>query len=99
MDTKLLDPELPLDNNDDERSIRAFCVGKHSWHIIDSVKGAEASALLYSISESAKANNLKHYRIVVVKLNQGKASMPARRLALLCPLDWLFTIYVVACVS
>ena len=57
----LQDPQLPLDNNDAERSIKAFCVGKHSWHIIDSVKGAKASAFLYSIAESAKANSLKPY--------------------------------------
>ena len=55
------DPEIPLDNNDAERSIRSFCVGKHSWHIIDSVKGASASAMLYSIAETAKANGLKPY--------------------------------------
>lgn len=57
----LEDPELPLDNNDAERSIKSFCVGKHSWHIIDSVKGASSSALLYSIAETAKANGLKPY--------------------------------------
>lgn len=57
----LLDPELTLDNNDAERSIKSFCVGKHSWHIIDSIKGAKASALLYSIAESAKTNTLKPY--------------------------------------
>lgn len=57
----LEDPLLPLDNNDAERSIKSFCVGKHSWHIIDSTKGAKASALLYSIAESAKANSLKPY--------------------------------------
>ena len=55
------DPELPMDNNDAERSIRSFCVGKHNWHIIDSVNGAKASAFLYSIAESAKANGLKPY--------------------------------------
>ena len=57
----LEDPQLPLDNNDAERSIKSFCVGKHSWHIIDSAKGAKANALLYSIAESAEANNLKPY--------------------------------------
>ena len=31
----LEDPLLPLDNNDAERSIKSFCVGNHSWHIID----------------------------------------------------------------
>lgn len=59
--TFLDDPLIPLDNNDAERSIKSFCVGKHSWHIIDSIKGAKASALLYSIAESAKANQLKPY--------------------------------------
>lgn len=57
----LEDPLLPVDNNDAERSIKSFCAGKHSWHIIDSPKGANASALLYSIAESAKANSLKPY--------------------------------------
>ena len=57
----LQDALIPLDNNDAERSIGSFCVGKHSWHIIDSVRGASASALLYSIAESAKANQLKPY--------------------------------------
>ena len=52
---------IPLDNNDAERSIKAFCVGKHSWHIIDSKNGAESSAILYSIAETAKANGLKPY--------------------------------------
>lgn len=52
---------IPLDNNDAEQSIKAFCVGKHSWHIIDSKNGAEASAILYSIAETAKANGLKPY--------------------------------------
>lgn len=52
---------IPLDNNDAEQSIKAFCVGKHSWHIIDSKNGAETSAMLYSIAETAKANGLKPY--------------------------------------
>jgi transposase IS66 len=46
--------------NDAEKSIKAFCAGKHSWHIIDSIRGA--IALLYSIDEIAKANNLKPYQ-------------------------------------
>jgi hypothetical protein len=64
------DPELPLDNNDAERSIKAFCVGKHSWHIIDSTRGADASALLYSIAETAKANNLKPYEYFAYLLTE-----------------------------
>lgn len=52
---------IPLDNNDAERSIKNFCVGKHSWHVIDSKAGAETSGMLYSIAETAKANGLKPY--------------------------------------
>ncbi len=53
------DPIIPMDNNDAERSIRTFCVGKHNWKLCDTDKGAETSGILYSISETAKANNLK----------------------------------------
>ena len=56
--TFLEDSEIPLDNNDAERSIKKFCVGKHSWHIIESKNGAKASAMMYSIAETAKANGL-----------------------------------------
>lgn len=55
------DPIIPLDNNDAERSIRKFCVGKHSWHVISTPEGATSSAKLYSITETAKANGLRPY--------------------------------------
>lgn len=55
------DAKLPLDNNDAERSIKKFCVGKKNWQIIDSKNGAEASAMMYSLAETIKANNLKPY--------------------------------------
>ncbi len=57
----LNDPEVPLDNNFAEQSIKKFCVGKHSWHIVESKSGAKASAMMYSIAETAKANNLNPY--------------------------------------
>ena len=57
----LTDGNVPIDNSASERAIRPFCVGKKNWVLINSVKGAEASALAYSIAESAKANNLKPY--------------------------------------
>lgn len=57
----LKDGEVPLDNNAAEQSIRGFCVGKKNWVMIDTVAGAEASAIIYSLVETAKANNLKPY--------------------------------------
>lgn len=55
------DAKLPLDNNDAERSIKKFCVGKKNWQIIDSKNGAEASAMMYSLAETIKANGLKPF--------------------------------------
>ena len=66
----LEDAQIPLDNNDAERSIKKFCVGKKNWQIIASMNGARASALLYSIAESAKANGLKPYEYFVHMLTE-----------------------------
>ena len=52
---------VPMDNNASERAIRGFCIGKKNWEMIDTVHGASASAIIYSISETAKANGLKPY--------------------------------------
>ena len=57
----LEDGEVPMDNNAAEQSIRSFCVGKKNWVMIDTIAGTEASAIVYSLSETAKANNLKPY--------------------------------------
>ena len=59
--TFLEDGEVPIDNNASERAIRGFCIGKKNWQMIDTINGAKASAIIYSIAETAKANNLKPY--------------------------------------
>ena len=60
----LEDGEVPIDNNASERAIRGFCVGKKNWQMIDTINGAKTSAIIYSIVETAKANNLKPYDYV-----------------------------------
>ena len=50
-----------MDNNASERAIRGFTIGRKNWQMIDTIKGAESSAIIYSIAETAKANNLKPY--------------------------------------
>lgn len=57
----LTDGDVPIDNNASERAIRGFCIGKKNWQVIDTINGANASAIIYSIAETAKANNLKPY--------------------------------------
>ena len=57
----LRDPYVPMTNNAAERGIRTFSLGKHNWYLIDTISGARASAIAYSIAETARANNLKPY--------------------------------------
>lgn len=53
--------DVPIDNSASERAIKTFCLGKKNWMFHNTAKGASASALVYSISETAKANNLRPY--------------------------------------
>ena len=57
----LEDGRLPLDTNDVENSIRPFAVGRKAWLFADTVAGAEASANLYSLVETAKANGIEPF--------------------------------------
>ena len=66
----LQDGNVPIDNSASERAIRPFCVGKKNWVLINSVKGANASAVCYSLAESAKANGLKPYYYFVHLLTE-----------------------------
>ena len=66
----LTDGEIPMDNNASERAIRGFCIGKKNWQVIDTINGAESSAIIYSIVETAKANRLKPYEYIVHLLTE-----------------------------
>jgi transposase len=48
--------DLPIDNNPCENAIRPFVIGRKNWLFSDSQAGAHASALIYSLIETAKAN-------------------------------------------
>jgi transposase len=55
------DGRIPIDNNACERAIRPFVTGRKNWLFADTPAGATASANLYTLVESAKANNLDPY--------------------------------------
>ena len=57
----LEDGEVAIDNNQTEGTIRPFTVGRKNWVMIDTVSGAKASAVIYSLVETAKANGLNPY--------------------------------------
>lgn len=60
----LNDGRIPLTNSRAERTIRPFAVHRKNWLFADTVAGAEANAVYYSLIESAKANNLNIYKYI-----------------------------------
>jgi len=57
----LLDGRLYIENNISERSIKPFVIGRKNFLFCNTQKGATASALAYSIIETAKENGLKPF--------------------------------------
>lgn len=67
--------DLPIDNNPAENAIRPFAVGRRAWLFADTPAGAHASAVIYSLIETAKANGLEPYawfKRVLTDLPQAK---------------------------
>lgn len=61
MENYLLDGRLAISNNAAENAIRPFTVGRKNWLFADTPKGAAASAAVYSLIETAKANDINVY--------------------------------------
>jgi len=62
LDNYLLDGRCALSNNTAERKAKAYVIGRKNFLFHDTVKGAMASSIIYSIVETAKANNLNVYQ-------------------------------------
>ncbi len=60
----------PIDNNLCENAIRPFVVGRRNWLFCDTVAGAHASANLYSLIETCKANDIEPYPYLVELFRQ-----------------------------
>lgn len=57
----LKDGRLELSNNRAERAIKPFVIGRKNWLIANTPQGAKASAVTYSIIETAKENDLNPF--------------------------------------
>ena len=53
--------DVPISNNLAENAIRPFVVGRKIWLFCDTIKGAESSAIVYSLIETTKANGIDPY--------------------------------------
>ena len=82
---------VPMDNSASERAIRPFTIGRKNWVIIDSIRGAQASAVIYSIVETAKLNKLnvfcylEHLLTELPKLADEKGDIGTSKLEPLLP--------------
>ena len=66
---------LPIDNNPQERQIRSSVIGRKTWYGTHSKKGAQTNAILFSLVESCKLNNVnprKYLKNLVEDIHRGK---------------------------
>jgi len=86
--TYLEDGRCSFSNNLSENAIRPFTLGRKNWLFSDTVKGAEASATVYTMVEMAKAHNLNIYRYLSYLLERlPRTPMTDTALARLAPWD------------
>jgi len=68
----LQDGRLEIDNNRAERSIKPFVMGRKNFLFANTPRGAQGSAIMYSIIETARANNLKPFEYLAYVLKTAK---------------------------
>ena len=70
--------DIPIDNNRAENAVRPFCVGRRNWLFSASVKGADASAMMYSVAATACANemNVEEYLTELFRCEAGTVVLP-----------------------
>lgn len=86
--TYLEDGRCSFSNNLSENSIRPFTLGRKNWLFSDTPKGAEASAIVYTMVEMAKAHNLNIYKYLNYLLQKLPCTkMTDTALAKLAPWD------------
>lgn len=70
LETFLVDGRIPLSNNLCESHIKAFATARRAWLFADTPKGAQANAILYTLAETAKANDLDVYEYLKYLLEE-----------------------------
>jgi len=74
------DGNIPIDDGATERAIRPFSIGRNNWIACDSLIGAEAAAIMYTIVETAKANNVNVYLYLRYLLEQVPKHLDGKNL-------------------
>ena len=71
------DGRLEIDNNFSERSIKHFVIGRKNWLFSDNPEGAKASAIIYSLLQTCKANDIEPYQYFKYVLTALPATLNA----------------------
>ena len=79
------DGRAPVDNNVIERDIRPFCTGRKSWLFSDSVAGAKASAMVYSLMLTCRACGVEPYAYLLHVLTELPQRAPDANVTDLLP--------------
>jgi len=74
-----------MDNNLAENAIRPFVIGRKNWLFSQSVKGVKASANIYSLIETAKANGLEPYAYLRVLFSELPKATTVEEIEVLLP--------------
>jgi transposase len=72
----LIDPEVPIDNNQQERLLRSPVVGRKTWYGTHSRRGAETNAVLFTLIESCKlcgVNPRQYFKYLVPAIHANKS--------------------------
>jgi len=79
------DGNIPIDNNPAENAIRPFVIGRKAWLFSGSPRGAHASATLYTLVETAKANHLEPWAYLNYLFDKLPAAKSEQALQALMP--------------
>lgn len=79
------DGQLNIDNNRAERAVKPFVIGRKAWLFANTKTGAKASAVLYSLVETAKINGLEPYHYLTQLFEQLPTANTSEALAKLLP--------------
>jgi transposase len=77
--------KLRIDNNDCERAIKPFVIGRKNWMFSQSIEGAQGSAIIYSIIETCKANKINAYDYLRYILDNIKSAKDTHELRAMLP--------------
>jgi transposase len=81
----LLDGRLRIDNNDTERIIKPFALGRKNWLFCKTTRGADASSKIYSLIETCKANKVEPYAYLRYVLDNIRCDMMPEELRIMLP--------------